>query len=102
MRLGGAIISLILPKLIRSWARDGIVLFQLAGNPPDRCFSVATQGKQPALAGNLPNFNFQFRCYDFSELPAAQFLGRLQPSSPGTHPGARTNAQSIRLRIRGG
>src|SRR6266511_1368687 len=61
MRFGGAMISLILPKLIRSLARDGIVFSRLAGYPPDRYLSVTTQGKCPAFAGNLPKSKFKFR-----------------------------------------
>src|SRR6266508_6280857 len=61
MRLGGAMTSLILPKLIRSGARDGIVFSRLAGNPPALVQYVTTQGKRPAFAGNLPGLTIQFR-----------------------------------------
>src|SRR5262252_3744176 len=54
---GGATISLILPKLIRSVARDGIFsfLFFGAANPPRRNFHLTTQGKPAVFHGQLAN-----------------------------------------------
>jgi hypothetical protein len=51
---GGTMISLILPKLIRSVARDGIFGFLLGhGNMPGRNFYLTTQGKPAAFNGQL-------------------------------------------------
>jgi hypothetical protein len=50
---GGATISLILPKLIRSVARDGIYNFCLAGNPP-AVFSINDTRQAAAFNGRLP------------------------------------------------
>src|SRR5260221_10837541 len=65
MRFGGAMISLILPKLIRSVARDGIVFFQVCWQPA-RPLGFSKDTRQvPAVAGNLPRshqFNFFYPC----------------------------------------
>jgi hypothetical protein len=58
MRVGGAMISLILPKLIRSVARDGIVFSKLAGNPPDRFLIRNDRRQAPRGCGKLAGFKF--------------------------------------------
>src|SRR5208282_364048 len=50
---GGTTISLILPKLIRSVARDGIWTFWLAGNPPAR-FNQRYKAGVPSLTADPP------------------------------------------------
>ena len=55
IKLGGATISLILPKLIRSVARDGILdLYWMAGHQAEP-FSLqqTTGGKNPALNSDI-------------------------------------------------
>src|SRR5438105_5176117 len=56
IRLGGAMISLILPKLIRSCARDGILVLIL-GWPGGQAvyLLLTTEGKRPGSPETLPN-----------------------------------------------
>jgi hypothetical protein len=84
MRFGGAMISLILPKLIRSLARDGIVFSSLAGTCRPLVLFVTTQSKRPAFAGNLPNSKPKFRCYSIRKFLLS--AARLPPASAGNPP----------------
>src|SRR5579859_1466282 len=66
---GGTTISLILPKLIRSVARDGIWTF-LSGtaNIAAPLFShLTTQGKRAAFNGCLPKLNTDVSVMDFNK-----------------------------------
>src|SRR5882672_3619719 len=58
IRLGGAMISLILPKLTRSVALDGILTLITVDRfcLPVRYFSQTTQGKNSVFTANLPDF----------------------------------------------
>jgi hypothetical protein len=84
MRFGGAMISLILPKLIRSLARDGIVFSSLAGTRRPLVLFVTTQSKRPAFAGNLPNSKPKFRCYSIRNFPLS--AARPPPDDAGAPP----------------
>src|SRR5258707_895302 len=67
MRFGGAMISLILPKLIRSVTRDDIFTFSLPANSAGLLFSINDTRQKRRVHSELAD-SFRFRGYGVEKL----------------------------------
>src|SRR5437870_9261224 len=67
MRFGGAMISLILPKLIRSLSRDDILAFSLPANSAGLLFSINDTRQERCVFSELAD-SLRFRGYGVGKL----------------------------------
>src|SRR6266478_8388493 len=75
MRFGGAMISLILPKLIRSLSRDGILTFSLPTNSAGLLFSINDTRQERRVHSELAD-SLRFGGYGVGKLITFDYFSK--------------------------